>query len=593
MENRIAIVGNPNTGKTSLFNTLTGSKQKTANYSGVTVGETLKKIMLNDREFEIVDLPGIYSFVSESEDEVVTKNYLADHKEEEIVYVCSSCDIRKNLILLTDLIKQGYRLKIVINQIGNKLTEDQLNKLKQTLNVPVVQVDVRKNKNALIDWITNQVASKVDNIVDLDNLLKIFNDNYKSIKKLDYILLHPFWGKVLFFVVIFGVIYLSYGQFGNSISLYLEKQLIVGSQKLATSLGFCDIVWLNSFWDNVVIGAVGTVIVYMPQLALMLSMLFLLEDIGYLPRVATVFNFNLEDLGLNGKSIFSLVMGVGCTTSAMLTTRNIGSNYARVNTARFLPFVGCSAKIPIVIYVSQVLLGGLNIIYIFLLYLSVLTVGLVFIKITNKNSQSKEYFISEIPRIKFPSIKTIVRQSIVIVFDLLKKVLLTVFVSAVILWLLMNVTPSFKFFSGEKSVLLYLSEWLSYLFNPLGLGRVDVVVALLFGLIAKENVVSVMGLFGMVSTLSVTQALTFLIFIMLYTPCLPALKCARCEFGKKFAYKMFFNQMIIAYFGALVFSTFSHFSIILGFVMIIIFCGFAFAISKFNIKLFKKTKNIA
>lgn len=573
MAKKYVIVGNPNTGKTTLFNNITHSNQKTANYSGVTVDSASKKVNFLGESFEVVDLPGIYTLYSDSEDEIVTKNYLKRNQDNEIVYVCSSCDIKKNLILLSELANLGYKLKIVINSIGKKLENKELENLKQELNVPILQVDVRKNKNELISWLTDNIAKSIEKQVDIKALHKIFRDNYESIKSLDKILLHPVWGKGVFFVVFFAVIAISYGSLGNSLSLFVESKMLECSSWFCDAVGISNVLVIKSLWDDVVIGAVGTVIIYMPQLALMLSLMFLLEDVGYLSRVASVFNIDLESLGMNGKSIFSLSMGMGCTTSAVLVSRNIGSINARKNTVKLLPFIGCSAKIPIIIYISQVILGGFELAYVVLLYIVAMTIGCVYLKVSSKDSTG-ELYISEISPIKFPSIKRIVGASIKIVFDLLKKVLITIFLSALILWLLMNMSITFKFFTSETSILEYMAEYVAYLFYPIGLNRVDCVIALIFGLIAKENVVSIMGMFGSAGALSVETALTFLIFVVLYSPCIPALRCVKCEFGKRYARKIFFSQFLIAYLGSFVFSTFSKISIVLGFLMIIIFCVF-------------------
>lgn len=570
MGNRYIIVGNPNTGKTSLFNTLTGARERTANYSGVTVREKSKIINYKGKTFEFVDLPGVYSLSSTSEDEVVTRKYLEKHKDDSIIFVCSSSEIKKNLILLTDLINNNYKIKVIINKMGAKLDGAVLEKINQLLNVPIIQTDVRKRKDEIFDWLSSTIAIKVEESINLTGLLSLFPTDQKTLEKMDAILLHPIFGKIIFFVIFASVLIISYGAIGNGISANLENLLIKESLLVSDLVNSWGVAWLASFWENVVIGGVGSVLIYLPQLALMLTLLFLLEEVGYLPRVASLFNVSLEKLGMNGKSVFSLIMGVGCTTSAMLVTRNIGSRPARLTTAMFLPFVGCSAKLPIIIYISQILLGGYDFLYVILVYLMVFVVGVYYIKITKKSVSESEYFISEIPRIKVPSLTSAVKQSLIIVFDLFKKIVVTIFISATVIWLLLNISTSFKFFSEEESVLEWLAGILSYLFIPLGLNRGDLVIALISGMMAKENIVSTMGLFGSTGNMSVIQAITFLIFIMLYSPCVPALKCAKCELGKNFALKMFASQTLIAYISAFVFNTFAQLSIFLGVLMIII-----------------------
>ncbi len=579
MRDRYIIVGNPNTGKTTLFNTLTKSKEKTANYSGVTVKEKIRVANINGKEIEFVDLPGIYSFSSISDDEVVTKQYIENHPNDKIIYGGSSVDIKKNMLLLNELIKQHRKVIVVVNKMGKKLDDNTLSKATNVLGVPIIQTDARKRNNELIDFLTNTMINNINRYVDIDKLLSLFPTDEKSQVVLDKFLLHPIVGKIIFFIVFALVIVVSYGKIGNGLSAFVEKYLVIGGNFVSEFLLKYNLKIIESFWASVIIGAIGTVVVYLPQLALMLSLLFILEEIGYLPRVASLFNYGFERLGMNGKSVFSLIMGVGCTTSAMLTTRNIGSKNARKQTASFLPYVGCSAKLPILILITQVILGGLGIVVVGAVYIIAFMIGIMYLKI-NKEPSESEYFIAEIPRLTLPSIKTAVSESIVLVLDMFKKVFFTVLISTSIMWILLNVSINFEFFSGNKSILELVSEYLAYLLYPLGLNRSDVVLSIIVGLLAKENIITAIGLFGSVNSLTVLQGLTFIIFVTLYSPCIPALRCASCEFGKKFMLKMFFLQMMVAYLSSFVFYTFARFNILLGFIMLLVFVALIIGFSK-------------
>lgn len=567
--NRFLIVGNPNTGKTTLFNNLTGSHERTANYSGVTVEEKRKVVNYKGMPFEFVDLPGIYSLNSLSEDEVVTKNYLKSHADDPVVFVCSSDDIMKNMILLTELANSGHKMLVVINKMGEKLRQQDIDKLNQELSIPIMQADVRKQKNELLEWLSSSIATTISKRLNFDTIIKLLPTNEDKVRRLDAVLLHKVWGKIIFCFVFVAVIIISYGKIGSGLSNTLEKYLGVFASSVGEWLSRFEIKWLVDFWYKVIIDGVGQVVIYLPQLALMLTLLFMLEEIGYLPRVASLFNCSLEKLGMNGKSVFSLVMGVGCTTSAMLVTRNIGTMRARKSTASFLPFVGCSAKLPIFIFLTQMVLGGRGIIYVGLIYLSSIIIGGVYLSIIQKEEGDNDFFISEIPKLKKPSLNGCIKRSIVIVFDLFKKIVVSVLLSTTILWLLLNISVDFKFFGGGLSLLEVISKYVSYLFIPLGINRSDVVVSLFAGLVAKENIMSVMGLFNGLEGLSAVQAITFLIFIMLYAPCIPSIKCAKCEFGKGFAFRLLVVQFILAYIASFVFATFAKISLILGFFMLI------------------------
>jgi len=570
MANKILIVGNPNTGKTTLFNSITGANEKTANYSGVTVKEKERCVEYNGKNLEFVDLPGVYSLSSTSDDELVTKSYLKNNKGSPVLFVCSSDEIKKNMILLSELANNGHRLMVLINKIGAKIDADKLDKISKELKVPILQADVRKDKNELLEWISSSIATTITKNIDVSKLIKLLPDTPEKLKILDKVLLHNFWGKIIFCVIFVTVLVISYGSIGSGISLWLEGHLSIVSNYVVNFLNNVNLVWLADFWLKVIIGGVCEVIIYLPQLALMLTLLFLLEEVGYLPRVASLFNYRLEKFGMNGKSVFSLIMGIGCTTSAILTTRNIGSGNARRATAKFLPFIGCSAKLPILLFITQIVMGGRGVVYVGLIYLAAIIIGSVYLSITRSKDGNEGYFISEIPKLKIPSLKNSIKQALIIVYDLFKKIIFSVLLSTTILWLMLNITPDFKFFTGEKSLLEKFAEFIAYIFVPLGLNRSDVVISLFSGMIAKENIMSTMGLFGNLSTLSTIQAITFLIFVMLYVPCIPSIKCARCEFGKKFAMQMTLSQLAIAYISAFVFSTFANISLVLGFVILII-----------------------
>ena len=166
MQEKYMIVGNPNTGKTSLFNSLTKSRSKTANYSGVTVREEVKAVTHAGKKLEFIDLPGIYSFQSESEDETVTKNFICDHIDDVVVFVCSSINIKKNLLLLNDLKKTRSKIMLIINKFKKTLSSETIKNLEKELGVPILQADVRRAEDEVLDWISSTVAKRLnDNLI--------------------------------------------------------------------------------------------------------------------------------------------------------------------------------------------------------------------------------------------------------------------------------------------------------------------------------------------------------------------------------------------------------------------------------------------
>ena len=192
---KYVIVGNPNCGKTTLFNTLTKSKEKTANYNGVTVKEKSKKIKYNGREIEVVDLPGVYTINSTtSQDEDVAKSYLKNNKCSYIVFLCSSSNIQKNLTLLAELVQQGDKhIKVVINKNDKGLSSRTINQLENLIGTNVLQVDARKNRDKILDFLTNEVASYITEKLRIDEILKLFPTDELTIKKA-LLLVMLIWG---------------------------------------------------------------------------------------------------------------------------------------------------------------------------------------------------------------------------------------------------------------------------------------------------------------------------------------------------------------------------------------------------------------
>ena len=169
MQNKLLIVGNPNTGKTTLFNALTGAREKTANYGGVTVQAKEGNFNCAGQNVELVDLPGVYSFSDSSKDEQVTEQYLSDYKDCPVLFVCSSSDIKRNMILLSEVANKGHKLLVLVNRMGTPVDEAGISQLKNILNVPVLQADVKNAKDDLIDWISTSVATNINEKIDFKN----------------------------------------------------------------------------------------------------------------------------------------------------------------------------------------------------------------------------------------------------------------------------------------------------------------------------------------------------------------------------------------------------------------------------------------
>lgn len=582
---KIILVGNPNTGKTTLFNTIAGANEKTGNYSGVTVSAKERKINLCGKETCLVDLPGLYCADTPSADEQVTLDYLKSTVDGLICFVMTSVTLAKNLYLLSSLPLSGKNVCLFINDNGLKLSNSLINKIESILKIKIYYGDVRKNRKQILSFLETVEETLTSTEIwkySYNELLNIFNPPQISINKLDRILLNKFWGKIIFFACIVLVFFISFGSIGQYLCTAIENLINDLGFFVCSKLNAAGLMVLSSFTDVVLVKALGSIICFVPQLVLLLLQMYLLEDIGYLPRVAYLFNIPLSSINLNGKSVFSMVVGIGCTTSAYMVTRNIGSNECRRATARFLPFVGCSAKLPIVLYCLSVAGSKISLLYIFLIYTLLIMFGIALLKLKSEDIKGED-FIVELPRLKRPSLRASFKQGIVLTLEFLKRVAGVLFCVSAIIWLLSSITVNLKFSVADpKLSLLYLiANKISYLFYPIGLMKEEFVIALISGLIAKENIISTINLFGGLAGTGTISIISFLIFVLFYPPCVPALKNCKNEFGRKFMWETAAIQFLLAYSVCLTFYTFSKMAgLWLGFVMCFILVSLVLSYAK-------------
>lgn len=550
MSEKFVIVGNPNTGKTTLFNNLTGSREKTANFAGVTVGAKEKTVKIKGVEASFVDLPGVYSLASKGEDEQNAKNYLSEAEGATIVFVCDYKHIERNIQLLNELKQnQNLKIKLLINNYGDR-SVNSANNIIKTFGAMVA--DFAGEKRNIFDYLLSNIfldESKLNKIINL-----VGQSAFTKSLWLDKMMLKtPF--VIAFGLVTFAlVLYLAFGAVGESASNWLSAVINAGGAKVVNFLKSKSLPVLASAFNDIFIFAIGTVFSFIPQLLILSLFFYLLESSGVLPRLAMMLNSALEKIGLNGKSLFPLVMGIGCTTSAVMLTRSNDSEKVREQTAKMLPFVGCFAKLPVFICVASIFARNYNAVIILLVFFISLLWGVNF-----KKHSNNDYFILELPNLKFPPISKCLKQSVEIIKEYLTRVFAIIMIVSSVIWLMLNINIDFSFGEviGKESILQFVLEKLEPVFKPIGLNNWKVLLALISGLIAKENILSSLELLGALTKLNLASALSLLIFIMLYSPCLPAVLQARKEFGKAFARKMVLKHTLVAYLSSFVFYTFA------------------------------------
>ncbi len=582
---KIILVGNPNTGKSTLFNSLTNSNEKVSNWHGVTVGVKSKKIKDKNLDFEIVDTPGLYSLFAYSNEEKITLNYLNQNKDSLIINVCDANNLKRNLILTLELLKSGFNVVLAVN-MSREVKNINYEILSNLLNIKVVEIDARTTKgiSKLVKIISNYNYKKTQKISKINKI--IYNNcntdeifaricknkqiyNYNNNDKIDKIVLNKFIFLPLFLLIICLIFYITFGPVGGLFSSIINNifsRIVEYLRKIILCTNISYIIKMLII-DGVFV-AIESVVSFIPQIVLLMFFISVLEDVGFMSRVAFMFDGLMKRVGLSGKSLFSLMMGYGCTTSAVITTRNLENSHLRKRTVLILPFISCSAKLPIFLVISSLFFDKYKYLFVFGLYIFSILISILFLIIYKKLVPNKEEnFILEMPKYRMINLKKVVKDILVIIKEFLFKVGTLILFFGVIVWILQNVSIDFKFLNGENfenSILYFLCKKISFIFKPLGFESVGIVVSLILGIIAKEMVVVGLAMMNGVSgnlalltnslidsastcCFSKVSAVVFLIFILLYSPCISAIFTIKNELGTKTAVYVFVSQFLIAY----------------------------------------------
>lgn len=366
----IVLVGNPNTGKSTLFNLLTGLNQKVGNFPGVTVDKKTGHFKINEIKYNIIDLPGTYSLNPNSEDEKITRSYISETTSNDlIIIVADVTNLKRNLLLCSQIIDEGKQVILGLNMMDllykNK-QEINLKKLAESLGCPVVPINARLGKgiNELKDSIINYQANSTlflteskSNTID-DTLLRFKkidsilnncvttngeNKSYLLTKKIDNILTHKLYGYLIFLGLLFIIFQAIFSWSSYPMDL-IESGFISLSDFVANNLPEGV---LNDLLVNGIIAGLGGIVIFVPQIAILFAFITILEDTGYMARVSFLMDRILRQFGLNGKSIIPLLSSTACAVPAIMSARTIGNPKERLITIMVAPLMSCSARIPV------------------------------------------------------------------------------------------------------------------------------------------------------------------------------------------------------------------------------------------------------
>jgi ferrous iron transport protein B len=574
----IALLGNPNVGKTTLFNALTGSNQYVGNWAGVTVE---KKEGFLKKDINIVDLPGIYAMDTFSNEEKVSKEFLKSGNVDLIVNIVDGSKLDRNLYLTSQLTQFNKPILLVVNMIDvakAKGTHIDYNALSKQLGVTIMPISATKGEGidelkAFIgkgDYSSLDVSiNKKHNFASMDekdtyayigNILKTSVEGTKSgietvTEKIDKLVLNKFLAYPIFLGLLFLIFKFTFEWVGGPLQELLDG-FVSGTFVSWVEIPLTNSSdWFKSLIIDGIIGGVGSVIVFLPIiLALFLGITFL-EDSGYMARAAFIMDKLMRKLGLSGKAFIPLIMGFGCSVPGIMAARTLESEKDRKLTSLIVPFMSCNARLPVYGLFTAALFSANEALVIFGLYLLGISVAFIIALIFKHTifKKDEEPFIIELPEYKLPELRSLLIHTWEKGKGFLKKAGTLIFSISVIVWFLSNFNMS-GMTDINTSFLAGIGRFINPIFAPLGFASWQNSVALLTGLMAKEVVVGTLGVLytgelvdQIASNFTTVTGLSFLAFTLLYTPCVSVIATMKKEFSGKFALFSVVYQFAVAW----------------------------------------------
>ena len=639
----IALVGNPNSGKTTLFNELTGSTQYVGNWPGVTVEKKEGKIKKTKNKINLVDLPGIYSLSSYTMEEIVARDYILDKKPDLIINIVDATNIERNMYLTTQILELGVPVLVALNMMDViEKNKDKINleEIESHLNAKVVPISASRGKGienlistleematispdlANIDFYSKDIqqeVNKIENFIeeianenkvnkrwlaiklleqdshtlskfDIDEEIKTYivkikekieeiedddmesiiaNERYifintmvkKTVKKtkrqeltnsdkIDKILTNRFFSVPIFLAVMFIVYYVSIQTLGDYTIGWVEGGIeyfagLVSSGLM--SLGVTE--FIHALVIDGVIGGVGAVLVFVPQIMILFFFISVLEDTGYMARVAFVMDKFFRKFGLTGKSFIPLLIGSGCSVPGIMATRTLENEKDRKLTILLTPFISCGAKLPIYVMFAAAFFPNNSGMVVFTIYMLGIAVAILS-GILLKNTLFKGAvapFVMELPPYRVPTLKGLFIHMWDRGKDFLKKAGTIIFAAAVLIWMMQTFSFNFSIVENpSNSILAGIGRFIAPIFRPLGFGDWISAVAIFTGFVAKEVVVATLGVLTgvgevaedapeLISSIQVlftpAKAWSFMAFNLLAAPCIAAIGTMKKEFN--------------------------------------------------------------
>ncbi|MBQ6975106.1 MAG: ferrous iron transport protein B [Selenomonadaceae bacterium] len=593
----VALTGNPNTGKSTIFNELTGARQKIGNWPGVTVDKKVGVIDYKGRKISVVDLPGTYSMNARSQEEQVVSDYFKQNKPDIVVNIVDASNMARNLFLTVQLMEQGIPLIINLNMMdeaerhGIKIDED---KLEKAFGMPVTNTVGRSNASVrtLLDVFTNtrmtnyHPSELLQAHIDKVNALKAGGGSAEKIEEEIITARYDFIDKVMesavtikaadkslgdkldkylangvssllimlvMFYLLFQIAFTWIGQpLADMLGEFFEENVAVAASEVMAEAGVAD--WMQSLVSDGIIVGVGSVLSFVPLIFTLFFCLSFLDGTGYMARVAFVMDPIMRRAGLSGKGVMPLIMGFGCAVPAIMGARTLDSHKDRMISILTTPFLTCNAKVPIIALFAAMFFPDNAANIVFLMYFVGVAVAIIMAKIlgstTFKGHESS--FLLELPPYRMPDMKTVLLETWDKGKGYLVKAGTIIFAMSVAIWFLSSFNSDGMTDEMSESYLAGIGSATSVLFAPQGFDTWEAGAAVVTGVLAKEAVVSTMGiLYGaddisteaddaaetsevmlatdMGKAFTPLAAFAFIVFTQLYSPCVTALGTIKKE----------------------------------------------------------------
>lgn len=595
---KVALTGNPNSGKTSLFNAITGKVEHVGNWAGVTVekktGDIKKSLNKTNVEIMAVDLPGAYSMSPFTSEESIASDFVRNENPDVIINIVDATNLSRSLFFTTQLLELGIPVVVALNKSDltkKKRTTIDIVKLSKLLGCPVVEtISTKGNNNGLEKLIftaveikgNNQRApfdSKGVNMKDKSSVEAFDKKRYEFVKGIvakvenkkisssrqtkqdaaDRILAHKWLGIPIFAIIMWAVFSISQTHLGPFLADSLVGWIDSSYVWVEGLLGEGISPLLSTILLDGIIGGVGAVVGFLPLIMVLFFLLALLEDCGYMARVAVIMDRFFKKVGLSGKSIIPMVIGTGCGIPGVMATRTIKNERQRRTTAMLTPFMPCGAKLPVIALFAGVFFNDAAWVGVTMYFVGIAIIilgALIVVRITGEKN-SRSFFIMELPEYKFPSIKRATVTMISRGKSYITKASTIILLSNVAVQIMQTLNWKFQVVgegAENTSILASIASPFAIILIPLGFGAWQLAAAAITGFIAKENVVgtlavvysitnfidteefalvgdgaSVAGVMG----LTTVAALAYLMFNLFTPPCFAAIGAMNSELESK------------------------------------------------------------